>query len=60
MTELEWDFVTQKRPRITKIKVATSYDHGLTTVAGYNIGNNSIGAEKLTEAAITEIANLLN
>ena len=59
VTELEWDFVTQKRPRITKIKVSTATDHGLQTVAGYNIGNNSIGAEKLTEAAITEIANLL-
>ncbi|MBR4334377.1 MAG: phage tail protein [Clostridia bacterium] len=59
VTELEWDFVTQKRPRITKIKVSTATDHGLQTVAGYNIGNNSIGTEKLTEAAITEIANLL-
>ena len=60
VTEIEWDFVTQKTPKITRIKVSTAIDHGLTTVAGYNIGNNSIGTEKLTEAAITEIANLLN
>lgn len=59
VTEIEWDFVTQRPPKITKIKVSTAIDHGLTTVAGYNIGNNSIGAEKLTEAAIQEIANLL-
>ncbi len=59
VTEIEWDFVTQRPPKITKIKVSTAIDHGLTTVAGYNIGNNSIGAEKMTEAAIQEIANLL-
>ena len=59
VTELEWDFVKYKRPKITKIKVSTSISQSLISVAGYNIGNNSIGAEKLTEAAITEIANLL-
>ena len=57
VTELEWDYIRQK---VTAVKVATVADHGLQTVAGYNIGNNSIGTEKLTEAAITEIANLLN
>ena len=59
VTEIEWDFVKQKRPKITKIKVSTSISQSLISVAGYNIGDNSIGAEKLTEAAITEIANLL-
>ena len=39
--------------------MSTTIDHGLQTVAGYNIGNNTIGSEKLTEAAITEIAGLL-
>lgn len=57
VTELEWDYIRRK---VTAVKVATVADHGLQTVAGYNIGNNSIGSEKLTEAAITEIANLLN
>ena len=56
VTEMEWDFI---RKKIMKLKIRTSIDHGLTTVAGYNLSNNSIGAEKLTEAAITEIANLL-
>lgn len=56
VTELEWDFVRRK---ITGLKLSTAIDHGLSTVAGYNIRNNSIGSEKLTEAAITEIANLL-
>ncbi len=56
VTELEWDFI---RKKITRIKASTDINHGLQTVAGYNVCNNSIGAEKLTEAAITEIANLL-
>ena len=56
VTEMEWDII---RKKITKIKVSTAIDHGLATVAGYNLSNNSIGTEKLTEAAITEIANLL-
>lgn len=56
VTELEWDFIRRK---ITGLKLSTAIDHGLSTVAGYNIRNNSIGSEKLTEAAITEIANLL-
>ena len=56
VNELEWDII---RKKITKIKVSTTIDHGLATVAGYNLSNNSIGTEKLTEAAITEIANLL-
>lgn len=56
VTELEWDFIRRK---ITAVKVSTAIDHGLETVAGYNIGNNTIGSEKLTEAAITEIAGLL-
>ena len=57
VTELEWDFI---RKKITALKLSTSIDHGLQTVAGYNIGNNTIDSEKLTEAAITEIANLLS
>ena len=57
VTEIEWDLV---RKKITALKLSNATDHGLRTVAGYNIGNNSIGTEKLTEAAITEIANLLN
>ena len=56
VTELEWDYI---RKKITAVKVSTATDYGLQTVSGYNIGNNSIGSEKLTEAAITEIANLL-
>ena len=56
VTELEWDII---RKKVTAVKVSTATDHGLTTVAGYNLSNNSIGTEKLTEAAITEIANLL-
>ena len=59
VTEIEWDFKPDGSVRIVKIKVSTAINHGLTTVAGYNIGNNSIGAEKLTEAAVTEITNLL-
>ena len=57
VTELEWDLI---RKKVTALKLSNATDHGLATVAGYNIGNNSIGTEKLTEAAITEIANLLN
>ena len=57
VTELEWDLV---RKKITALKMSTTTDHGMTTVAGYNVANNSIGTEKLTEAAITEIANLLS
>ena len=57
VTEIEWDLVRRK---MTALKLSNALDHGLRTVAGYNIGNNSIGTEKLTEAAITEIANLLN
>ena len=56
VTELQWDIIRRK---ITGVKVSTAIDHGLRTVAGYNLSNNSIGTEKLTEAAITEIANLL-
>ena len=56
VTEMEWDFI---RKKIVGIKVANS-TASLRTVAGYNIDNNSIGTEKLTEAAITEIANLLS
>lgn len=57
VTELEWNYI---RKKITAVKLATAADYGLQTVAGYNIGNNSIGSEKLTEAAITEIARLLS
>lgn len=57
VTELEWDYI---RKKVTAIKVATAADDGLQTVAGYNIGNNSIGSEKLTQAAIAEIAGLLS
>lgn len=57
VTEIRWDLV---RKKIKGMKLSNATDHGLRTVAGYNIGNNSIGTEKLTEAAITEIANLLN
>ena len=57
VTELEWDIIRKKN---AMIKVSTATDHGLATVAGYNLSNNSIGTEKLTEAAITEIANLLS
>lgn len=56
VTELEWDFV---RKKTTAVKMSTNAAYGLETVAGYNIGNNSIGSEKLTEAAITEIAGLI-
>lgn len=56
VTELEWDFIRRK---VTALKLSTASDHGLQTVAGYNIGDNSIGSEKLTEAAISEIARLL-
>lgn len=57
VSEIEWDYIRRK---ITAVKLTTNSDYGLKTVAGYNIDNNSIGTEKLTEAAITEIANLLN
>ena len=56
VTELTWDIV---RKKVKALKLSTSINYGLTTVAGYNIGNNSITAEKLTEAAVLEIANLL-
>lgn len=56
VTELEWDFIRRK---VTALKLSTASDHGLQTVAGYNIGDNSIGSEKLTDAAISEIARLL-
>lgn len=55
--ELEWDYIRRK---ITAVKLSSNTDYGLKTVAGYNIDNNSIGTEKLTDAAISEIANLLN
>lgn len=57
VTELEWDYIRQ---RVKAVKLSTAYDQGLQTVAGYNIGDNSIGSEKLTQAAIVEIANLLS
>lgn len=55
VTEIDWDIIRRK---ITGVKVATGTDYGLATVAGYNMSNNSIGIEKLTEAAVQEIANL--
>ena len=57
VTELEWDLV---RKKITALKMSTTTGQDMATVAGYNVANNSIGTEKLTEAAITEIANLLS
>lgn len=56
VTELEWDIIRRK---VTAIKISTAIDHGLQTVAGYNIGNGSIGAEKLSEGAISELMNLM-
>ena len=57
VTEIEWDYI---RKKVTAVKVSSATDRGLQTVAGYNIGNNSITSEKLTEATIIEIANLLS
>jgi len=57
VSEIEWDYIRRK---ITAVKLSSNTDYGLKTVAGYNIDNNSIGTEKLTDAAISEIANLLN
>ena len=56
VTEMEYDIIREK---ITAIKVASATDYAIQKVAGYNLSNNSIGSEKLTEQAITEIANLL-
>ena len=57
VSEMEWDIIRRK---VTAIKVATNLNATTANVAGYNITNNSIGSEKLTESAITEIANLLD
>ena len=56
VTDIRWNYITKK---IKKVKMCSSMNRMYATVAGYNIGNNSIGAEKLTESAILEIANLL-
>lgn len=56
VTELEWDML---RKKVTALKLSTATDHGLQTVAGYNISDNSIGSEKLTAAAIREISKMV-
>lgn len=57
VTEFEWDFI---RKELRKLKASTDVRRTKSTVAGYSLSNNSIGIEKLTGAAITEIANLLS
>lgn len=55
--EIRWDIVHR---RIKSLKASTNRKYTAPTVAGYNIGNNSIETSKLTESAIQEIANLIN
>lgn len=55
VTEIDWDYIGQ---RIVGLKACTTRKYTAATVAGYNIGNNSIDTAKLTPAALMEIVNL--
>ena len=46
VSELEYDFIREK---ITGIKLTNIQDMNVRTVAGYNMMNNSISPEKLTD-----------
>lgn len=57
VTEIEWDYINK---RVVGLKASTDRRYTATTVTGYNVANNSITAEKLTNATIVEIANLIS
>ena len=52
VSELEYDFVKKK---IAGLKLSNTQDFGGRTVTGYNVQNNSIGSEKLTDGAKAEL-----
>ena len=52
VTELEWDIVRRK---IAGVKLSNVFDLAKRTVTGYNVNNNSIGAEKLMDGVIDDI-----
>ena len=53
VSELEYDYIREK---ITRIKLTNIQDMNVRTVAGYNMMNNSISPEKLTDEVAQEIA----
>ncbi len=53
VSELEYDFVQEK---VTGIKLTNIQDMNVRTVAGYNMMNNSISPEKLTDEVAQVIA----
>jgi len=52
VSELEYDFVKEK---VAGLKLSNIQDFGGRTVTGYNVQNNSIGSEKLTDIAKQEL-----
>lgn len=52
VSEWEYDFVKEK---ISGLKLSNVQDFGGRTVTGYNVQNNSIGSEKLTDRAKREL-----
>lgn len=57
VTEIEWDYINK---RVIGLKACTTRKYTAPTVAGYNMANNSITTEKLTNATIQEIASLIS
>ena len=57
VTEIQWDYIQK---RVVGLKACTNRKYTAPTVAGYNMANNSITTEKLTNATIQEIANLIS
>lgn len=53
VTETEYDSIRRK---LIGLKLKNVNEYGARNVTGYNVVNNSIGAEKLTDAAISYIA----
>ena len=54
VSELEYDSI---RGEITGIKLTNIQDYDIRTVAGYNVKNNSIGPEKLTDEVTRGLVN---
>ena len=52
VSELEYDFVKEK---VAGLKLSNIQDFGGRTVTGYNVQNNSISADKLTDSAKREL-----
>lgn len=57
VTEIEWDYIQK---RVVGLKASTNRRYTAATVTGYNVANNSITTDKLTNATIVEIANLIS